>query len=139
IEKYPTYKKRNYNEEEQVRGDPKMQKLYDDYGDEFQKTHNGFFCSIDFDCFYTLLIADDRLDANTGRLKIVFKNEKDYVKARVEYNAYVPYIKSIFKATADLSKLPKISPSFQCKIKDKNLKNITKAKDITTEDMICIS
>ncbi|WP_180762816.1 hypothetical protein, partial [Helicobacter sp. 12S02232-10] len=42
IEKYPTYKKRNYNEEEQVRGDPKMQKLYDDYGDEFQKTHNGF-------------------------------------------------------------------------------------------------
>ncbi|WP_143428739.1 hypothetical protein, partial [Helicobacter sp. 12S02232-10] len=99
-----------------------MQKLYDDYGDEFQKTHNGFSCSIDFDCFYTLLIADDRLDANTGRLKIVFKNEKDYVKAQVEYDSYGSY-----------------PPSFQCKIKDKNLKNITKAKDITTEDMICIS
>lgn len=85
----------------------------------FVEARNG---QIDFDCFYTLLVADDRLDANTGRLKIVFKGEKDYVKAQVEYDSYGSY-----------------PPSFQCKIKDKNLKNITKAKDISTEDMICSS
>ncbi|PAF49735.1 hypothetical protein BKH41_00010 [Helicobacter sp. 12S02232-10] len=131
VEKYPTYKNYNRYDEE----DSEMKEFYD----EFKKTHNGFSCSIDFDCFYTLLVADDRLDIEHGRLNIVFEDEKDYVKAKQEYNAYAPYIKDIFVATADLSKLPKISPSFQCKIKDKNLKNITKAKDITTEDMICIS
>ncbi|PAF49737.1 hypothetical protein BKH41_00020 [Helicobacter sp. 12S02232-10] len=136
VEKYPTYNKYNKNNNEEKL---KMQKLYNEYANEFKKTHNGFSCSIDFRCFYALLAASDRMNFEDGALNIVFEDEKDYAKAKKEYNSLYPY-------TIDISirPMPIISPSFQCKIRDKSLEDFENLVDIKDrylhiEDIICAS
>ncbi|PAF49736.1 hypothetical protein BKH41_00015 [Helicobacter sp. 12S02232-10] len=130
VEKYPTYNKYNKNNNEEKL---KMQKLYNEYANEFKKTHNGFSCSIDFRCFYALLAASDRMNFEDGTLNIVFEDEKDYAKAKKEYNSLYPYAIDI-----SFRSVPKISPSFQCKTKDKSLIDFELPR-VGFEDIICAS